>query len=58
MCVRARRLYSQAEALCKHYKLPILLIELEGDKQCGLAVRCGNDWFWQARHLRPQARPY
>ncbi|GFH27489.1 DNA repair endonuclease UVH1, partial [Haematococcus lacustris] len=26
------RLYSQAEAMCKHYKTPVLLIEFEGDR--------------------------
>jgi len=30
------RLYSQAEALCKYYRTPILLIEFDGDKQWGL----------------------
>jgi DNA excision repair protein ERCC-4 len=31
------RLYHQAEAMCKHYRYPILLIEFEGDKAFGIS---------------------
>jgi len=34
-----RRLYSQAENMCKHYRIPILLIEFDDSKQWGLTVR-------------------
>ena len=33
------RLYSQAEAMCKHYKTPVLLIEFDSNKTFGLQVR-------------------
>jgi ERCC4-type nuclease len=32
------RLYSQAEAMCKHYRTPVLLIEFDGDKPFMLQV--------------------
>ena len=39
------RLYHQAEAMCRHYKTPILLIEFEEDKQFALQAPSdvGND---------------
>lgn len=39
--VLLRRLYTQAEAMCKHYKTPILLIEFDGDKAFMLQVGPG-----------------
>jgi hypothetical protein len=36
------RLFSQAEAMCKHYKSPVLLIEFDGDKTFGLQVCCAS----------------
>lgn len=36
------RLYHQAEAMTKHYKTPLLLIEFEGDKAFALQVGCGG----------------
>ena len=33
------RLYHQAEAMCKHYKTPILLIEFDPDRAFTLQVR-------------------
>ncbi len=39
------RLYHQAEAMTKHYKTPLLLIEFEGDKAFALQVRpWGAGW--------------
>ena len=34
--LQSGRLYNQAEAMCKHYKMPILLIEFEREKAFGL----------------------
>jgi len=33
-----RRLYAQAEAMCKHYKTPVLLIEFDDKKAFALQV--------------------
>lgn len=35
----------QAEAMARHYKTPVLLIEFEGDKAFALQVRCDDGWL-------------
>ena len=34
--LQSGRLYNQAEAMCKHYKMPVLLIEFEREKAFAL----------------------
>ena len=40
------RLYHQAEAMSRHYRTPLLLIEFEGDKAFALQV---GRWGWRWR---------
>ena len=50
--LQSGRLYNQAEAMCRHYKIPILLIEFEREKN----VSCRRSGTWAARSRLPARR--